>query len=237
MSVIQNHTPNSIKDLVFEGEENREFFEDFVNGFVSNKLLLLGTQGISKTTIANLLPKLIEGTDPFVLHLDGEERFDVKDAIKKVKGILNFAGTDTQKYQYIVFDEIDKVRTSLSAFWQLMDRWNDQVILIAIANEIGAIHKSIRSRLRTINLEPISAKSFLPRAMHILHAEDVMLSEMCVLEKLHAVEMFGDLRKYLYVIEDLIRNSRNDRLDPSCYESPRLTGSKPVLRIISPSTF
>lgn len=236
MSVIQNYPPKSIEDLVFEGEENRDFFKDFLNGYISNKLLLLGTQGISKTTIANLLPKLIEGTDPYVMHLEGEEKFDVKTAVKNVKGLLNLAGVDNQKYQYIIFDEIDKVRSSLSAFWQLMDRWNDQVIFIAIANEISAIHKSVRSRLRTINLEQISAKSFLPRAMHILHAENVMLSEMYVLDKLHAVEMFGDLRKYLYVVEDLIRNSRNDRLDPAFYESLRFTGSKPVLRIITPSS-
>lgn len=236
MSVIHNYIPNSIDDLVFESEQNRDFFADFVNGYVSNKLLLLGTQGISKTTIANLLPKLIEGNDPYVLRLDGEEKFDVKDAIKKVTGILNFAGNDTQQYQYIIFDEIDKVRTSLSAFWQLMDRWNEQVILIAIANEIASIHKSVRSRLRTIDLDPISAKSFLPRAMHILRAEKVLLSEIYVLERLHAVEMFGDLRKYLYVVEDLIRNSRNDRLDQSCYALPHLQGNKPVLRVITPSS-
>jgi DNA polymerase III delta prime subunit len=236
MSVIQKYSPKTIEDLVFENEDNRNFFNDFVNGYVSNKLLLLGTQGISKTTIANLLPKLIEGGDPYVLHLDGEEKFDVKDAIKKVKGILNFAGTDTQKYQYIIFDEIDKVRNNLSAFWQVMDRWNDQVILIAIANEITSIHKSVRSRLRTIKIDPISAESFLPRAMEILNAEGVMLNELYVLNKLHAVEAFGDLRKYLYVVEDLIRNSQNNRLDTSCYVTPSNQASKPVLRLINPSS-
>jgi replication-associated recombination protein RarA len=235
MSLFNKYQPTNVNDLVLEEEENRYFFRDLVEGIASNMLLLVGTQGVAKTTIAELLPKIIEGKDPYILRFDGEEKFDAKSASDKLKGQLQFAGVDDQKYQYVIFDELDKVKSNLSTFWQVMDNWNDRTIFIATANEMANIHKSMKSRLRTIELKKISAQTFLSRAMFIFKSEGENISEEFVLASLSKVEMFGDIRKYMYVVEEILRNSKKGRLHPKCYYGGREESNIPKLRVLHPS--
>ena len=119
------------------------------NGYIINKLCFVGTNGTGKSTAAHLMPILIEGFPPNTVHLVGEEKFDVSNAINQLSTINNFGWAD-QKYQYVLFDELDKVKNSLAALWQTMDKFNDKVIVIATANDFMKIEKAVRSRFQLL---------------------------------------------------------------------------------------
>ena len=54
MNLIEKYKPKNLSDLVLPNEKVRFLLEDIADGLVVNHLLLTGTQGAQKTTIAKL---------------------------------------------------------------------------------------------------------------------------------------------------------------------------------------
>ena len=125
MNLIEKYKPKNLSDLVLPNEKVRFLLEDIADGLVVNHLLLTGTRGAQKTTIAKLLPGFIEGTDPFIELIKGEADLDLAKTLRPLENIVMFGGLSSQKYQYVLFEELDKVKTNLSLFWQMMDGWGD----------------------------------------------------------------------------------------------------------------
>ena len=218
-TVLKNYPPIALNDLVVSDQGIKEFLEDYTKGYVVNNLLLVGNNGTGKSTIAKLLPTLVEGHNPHFDELQGTEGFDVNGAVTKLENIIHFAGLLDQKYHYIIFNELDKVKTNLAAFWQLMDAWGDRVVMIATANDYNKIDPCMRSRFKVVNLPPIKAKDFLPRAMEIFGKEKVNLKSDYMLEQLKLIEDFGDIRKYVDLLKDIYRKHRMDRIDQEHYNA------------------
>jgi len=218
-TVLKNYPPIALNDLVVSDQGIKEFLEDYTKGYVVNNLLLVGNNGTGKSTIAKLLPTLVEGHNPHFDELQGTEGFDVNGAVTKLENIKHFAGLLDQKYHYIIFNELDKVKTNLAAFWQLMDAWGDRVVMIATANDYNKIDPCMRSRFKVVNLPPIKAKDFLPRAMEIFGKEKVNLKSDYMLEQLKLIEDFGDIRKYVDLLKDIYRKHRMDRISQEHYNA------------------
>jgi DNA polymerase III delta prime subunit len=218
-TVLKNYPPIALNDLVVSDQGIKEFLEDYTKGYVVNNLLLVGNNGTGKSTIAKLLPTLVEGHNPHFDELQGTEGFDVNGAVTKLENIKHFAGLLDQKYHYIIFNELDKVKTNLAAFWQLMDAWGDRIVMIATANDYNKIDPCMRSRFKVVNLPPIKAKDFLPRAMEIFGKEKVNLKSDYMLEQLKLIEDFGDIRKYVDLLKDIYRKHRMDRIDQEHYNA------------------
>ena len=218
-TVLKNYPPIALNDLVVSDQGIKEFLEDYTKGYVVNNLLLVGNNGTGKSTIAKLLPTLVEGHNPHFDELHGTEGFDVNGAVTKLENIKHFAGLLDQKYHYIIFNELDKVKTNLAAFWQLMDAWGDRIVMIATANDYNKIDPCMRSRFKVVNLPPIKAKDFLPRAMEIFGKEKVNLKSDYMLEQLKLIEDFGDIRKYVDLLKDIYRKHRMDRIDQEHYNA------------------
>ena len=63
-TVLKNYPPIALNDLVVSDQGIKEFLEDYTKGYVVNNLLLVGNNGTGKSTIAKLLPTLVEGHNP-----------------------------------------------------------------------------------------------------------------------------------------------------------------------------
>jgi len=112
----------------------------------------------------------------------------------------------------------------LSLFWQMMDGWGDKVILLATANSYMAIDKSIRSRFKVIEMDPLTPEHFLCRAQVILKSESIHLKDEYVLEELRNREALKDIRKYMDVVCDIHRDYIRGRICKSKHScKPKLT--------------
>ncbi len=217
MDLLQKYLPTQLNELVITDDGVRYLLEDIVNGYKINNLLFIGTNGTAKSTIAKLLPTLIEGYEPFYNLIEGEEKLDVGFEINKLNNLNTFGGMMNQKYQYVIFNEIDKVKTNLALFWQLVDTWHSNIILIATANSYQSIDRCLRSRFKVVELANIKAIDFLPRAMKILSSEGISLEEAFVLSQLKLKENLSDIRKYMDVLSDIYRNHKAGRIQEVHY--------------------
>lgn len=216
MSLPNKYKPKALNDLVIPNTAIKDLLDDMANGYVINKICFVGTNGTGKSTAAHLLPELIEGFSPNTVNLIGEEKFDVSHAISQLSTINNF-GWSSQKYQYVLFDELDKVKNSLAALWQTMDTFNDKVIVIATANDFMKIEKAVRSRFQLLDFGLITADDFLPRAQQILGQEDITLKDSYVLGQLQTKQGLSDMRKYFDTLSDIQRNHNADRIQKIYY--------------------
>ena len=216
MSLLTKYKPQNLNDLVIPNTAIKDLLDDMTNGYIINKLCFLGTNGTGKSTAAQLMPTLIEGFPPNTVHLIGEEKFDVSNAINQLSNINNF-GWAGQKYQYVLFDELDKVKNSLSALWQTMDKFNDKVIVIATANDFMKIEKAVRSRFQLLDFGLITADDFLFRAQQILVQENITLKDSYVFGQLQTKESMSDMRKYFDTLSDIQRNHNAGRIQKIHY--------------------
>ena len=216
MSLLNKYKPKAVNDLVIPNTAIKDLLNDIANGYVINKLCFVGTNGTGKSTAAHLLPELIEGFSPNTVNLIGEEKFDVSHAINQLSTINNF-GWSSQKYQYVLFDELDKVKNSLAALWQTMDTFNDKVIVIATANDFMKIEKAVRSRFQLLDFGLITADDFLPRAQQILGQENIALKDGYVLGQLQTKQSLSDMRKYFDTLSDIQRNHNAGRIQQIHY--------------------
>jgi replication-associated recombination protein RarA len=218
-TMLKDYPPIILNDLVISDKGIKDFLGDFTKGYVVNNILLVGNNGTGKSTIAELLPNLVEGHEPHFEKFQGMEAFDVDGAITRLQNIKQFAGLLDQKYHYVIFNELDKVKTNLAAFWQLMDDWGGRIVMIATANDYNKIDPCMRSRFKVVNLPPIKANDFLPRAMEIFGKEKINLKSDYMLEQLKLREDFGDIRKYVDLLKDIYRNHRMGRIDQEHYNA------------------
>ena len=216
MSLLNKYKPKTLNDLVIPNTAIKDLLDDMANGYIINKLCFVGTNGTGKSTAAHLMPILIEGFPPNTVHLVGEEKFDVSNAINQLSTINTFGWAD-QKYQYVLFDELDKVKNSLAALWQTMDKFNDKVIVIATANDFMKIEKAVRSRFQLLDFGLITADDFLPRAQQILGQENIKLKDSYVLVQLQTKQSLSDMRKYFDTLSDVQRNHNAGRIQQTHY--------------------
>ena len=130
---------------------------------------------------------------------------------------INNFGWAAQKYQYVLFDELDKVKNSLAALWQTMDTFNDKVIVIATANDFMKIEKAVRSRFQLLDFGLITADDFLVRAQQILGQENITLKDSYVLGQLQTKQSLSDMRKYFDTLSDIQRNHNAGRIQQIHY--------------------
>ena len=216
MSLLNKYKPKTLNDLVIPNTAIKDLLDDMANGYIINKLCFVGTNGTGKSTAAHLMPILIEGFPPNTVHLVGEEKFAVSNALNQLSTINNFGWAD-QKYQYVLFDELDKVKNSLAALWQTMDKFNDKVIVIATANDFMKIEKAVRSRFQLLDFGLITADDFLPRAQQILGQENIKLKDSYVLVQLQTKQSLSDMRKYFDTLSDVQRNHNAGRIQQTHY--------------------
>ncbi len=210
MKCEEKYAPINLNEVLYPSMAVERRIKAYASKSLEGHILLHGPNGTSKTTIANLLPYAIDGQHAVIEDKDFEDVLGQKN----LKDYLHNACTINQwsvnepKF-YMVFHEFDNNSSKLHKLWTAMDDLGDMLMVIITTNEPTNIHKSVRDRCDVINLPAVTAKSFLPRAQHILQAEGLILPDYQVEHHLAKWEQFGSLRKYLRCLDELLFLNNN----------------------------
>ena len=228
MSIKTKYAPASLNDVVYPDDETEMIVKSLADGSLNEHVIFYGPRGTAKTTTANLLAQAIGGSSARI-----ESDFQNLMAMPSLKNYLQQACFNAHLFYesklILLFNEFDNYKPTPYQLWDAMDTLQGKgLVLIITTNDLMAIHASIRSRCRLIEFPAVSAAAMLPRAQQILKAEGLSLPDAQVLSYLKGQEHFGDHRKYIELLSELLL------IQKSGLSFPKWTAQKPNLTIVNP---
>ena len=182
------YQPQTINEVVFGNDESRLLIEDIVSGVMpfpfegKTGILLYGTFGTGKTTLARILPEAIEqGQTGQALSFDadffgcqqGHSGTVIADTLKKQNKVLSFNASGKH---YYIFDEVDNLSKTAQA--GLKTTLNSQRgTFILTTNNISQLDKGVKDRCVLVEMNAATDAEYLPLARRISADENVVLSD------------------------------------------------------------
>lgn len=207
MESAKKYAPTNLCEVVFPNQTVKTRITAYASSSLSGDLMLWGPNGTSKTTVANLLPYLIGGENPYI-ESDPDsllKQLDLKAYLSQASH--NASLFNTSPIVFLVFHEFDDAKGTMSKLWKALDEVNEpdrRAMLIVTTNNPMQIHQSLVARLDSVEFPKVKAMDFLPRAQFILEQEGVNLPNQQVIAILKTVESYGNLRKYCKKLDDII---------------------------------
>ncbi len=182
------YQPQTLSDFVFGNDESLQLIEDIVSGALpfpfegKTAILLFGTYGTGKTTLANLLPALIErgqtGEDlaaeaDFFGCQQGHTGTTILDLVKRQLSVNSFNNSGRH---YYIFDEVDSLSKTAQA--GLKTTLNSKrAAFILTTNNITQLDKGVKDRCVLVEMNAATDAELLPLARRIAADEGVVLND------------------------------------------------------------
>ncbi len=209
---VEKYRPSRIEDCILP-EQVKEQFQQFISKGEVPNLLLSGSAGTGKTTIARALCNEL-GCDYIVINGSDEGRQidTLRTKIKQFASAVSFEG----KTKVVILDEADymnrdSVQPALRAF---IETFSENCRFIFTCNYSNRLIEPLHSRTTVIDFKlapsdkPVLASKFLKRMEYILGNEGVEYSQRVLAELLN--KHFPDYRR---VINELQRYSVGGSID------------------------
>ena len=209
---VEKYRPSRIEDCILP-EQVKEQFQQFISKGEVPNLLLSGSAGTGKTTIARALCNEL-GCDYIVINGSDEGRQidTLRTKIKQFASAVSFEG----KTKVVILDEADymnrdSVQPALRAF---IETFSENCRFIFTCNYANRLIEPLHSRTTVIDFKlapsdrPVLASKILKRMEYILGTEGVDFSQRVLAELLN--KHFPDYRR---VINELQRYSVGGKID------------------------
>ena len=197
---VEKYRPQTIEECILPSDIKSTFQSFVTNGEVPN-LLLCGTAGIGKTTIAKALCKEL-GVDSYVINGSDEGRFldTVRNSAKQFASTVSL--TSSSKHKVIIIDEADNTTHDVQLLLRAsIEEFQKNCRFIFTCNFKNKIIEPLHSRTTVVEFNVRGktkqqlAAAFFDRCKGILVAEDVTFSDRVVAEVIQ--KYFPDFRRTL----------------------------------------
>jgi DNA polymerase III delta prime subunit len=196
---IEKYRPNIVDDCILPLRLKTFFNEQLANGELQN-LLLIGTPGVGKTTVAKALCRQL-GAD--VLFLNASEQGGIEILRTQIRSFASSMGFSDANHRCVILDEADYLNPSSTqpALRGFLEEFARNCRFILTANFGNRILDPIKSRCAVVDftlskdekLECIVA--FNKRILWILENENVSYDKVSVADVIK--KFFPDYRKIL----------------------------------------
>jgi len=210
------YVPTSLNDIIFGNPESKLRIYDIVTGAetlpASGKsgILLYGTWGTGKTTMATMLPDAIEkGRTDEELTMSADlircqQGFNGPQVIDFIAKVLDKNSLNASGLHYIIIDEVDLL--TKSAQESLKSAMNtSRCIFILTTNYIAYLDRGLLDRCVLVEMNAAAINDYLPLAKNLVSDMGVVMSDDDLLPTISAAK--GSLRNLIHNVERLARRS------------------------------
>ena len=217
---VEKYRPQNIKDCILPNEL-KSTFQQFVENEEIPNLLLTGTAGVGKTTVAKAMLEEIGCT---YMMINGSEESGIDTLRTKIK---NFASTVSMdgKRKYVILDEADYLnpQSTQPALRGFIEEFSKNCGFILTCNFRNRIIEPLHSRCSTVEFripneqKPKLAMNFMKRVQDILEKENVSYNEKVVADVIG--KFFPDWRRCLNELQRYSATGSIDAESSSIYQT------------------
>ena len=232
---VEKYRPQTIEECILPSEL-KQTFQQFVDNEEIPNLLLTGTAGVGKTTVAKAMLEQIGCT---YMMINGSEESGIDMLRTKIK---NFASTVSMdgKRKYVILDEADYLnpQSTQPALRGFIEEFSRNCGFILTCNFRNRIIEPLHSRCSTVEFripnaeKPQLAMGFMKRVQYILENENVKSDERVVAELIN--KFFPDWRRCL---NELQRYSATGNIDAGILVNLSDTSIKELVSFIKDKDF
>ena len=190
---LEQYKPNDVSDIVFGNKDSEEIIKMITSGEYpmpssgNTGILLYGSNGTGKSSLAKLLPSAIESIQTGNPAHTYEEQCGNGDSgvalLQRIDSRTDFASSNSSGLNYIILDEVD--RLSSTAMGNLKVLMNKKLCLfIMTTNFREKIERGVIDRSILVEMNQAPAEKWLPFAHRMLnnaslpHPEDIVLTRI-----------------------------------------------------------
>ena len=232
---VEKYRPVTVDDCILPSEL-KQTFQQFVDNEEIPNLLLTGTAGVGKTTIAKAMLEQIGCT---YMMINGSEESGIDTLRTKIK---NFASTVSMdgKRKYVILDEADYLnpQSTQPALRGFIEEFSRNCGFILTCNFRNRIIEPLHSRCSTGEFripneqKPKLATNFMKRVQDILEKENVSYNEKVVADVIG--KFFPDWRRCL---NELQRYSATGSIDAGILVNLSDTSVKELVSFVKDKDF
>lgn len=233
---VEKYRPKTIKDTVLS-PELKTLFQTFVDNNNVPNLLLTGSQGIGKTTVAKAMLEEL-GADYIVINGSDEGRLidTLRTKIKNFASSVSLAGGR----KYVILDEADycNAETVQPALRNFMEEFSKNCGFIMTCNFVNKIIQPLHSRCSVVEFKiankdkPAMAKELYARILDILKQENISFDEKVIQQVLG--KHFPDNRR---ILNELQRYSATGHIDSGILANLSETSIKELMQLLKDKEF
>lgn len=233
---VEKYRPKTISDTILT-PDLKKLFQTFVDNKNVPNLILTGSQGIGKTTVARAMLEELSA-DYIVINGSDEGRLidTLRTKIKNFASSVSLAGGR----KYVILDEADycNAETVQPALRNFMEEFSKNCGFIMTCNFVNKIIQPLHSRCSVIEFKmtnadkPAMAKEFFSKLKYILETENVSFEEKVVREVL--IKHFPDNRR---IINELQRYSATGSIDSGILANLGETSIKELMQLLKDKEF
>ena len=205
------YAPKTMADVVFPSQDAKQIITDMVELKRLNHLILYGSYGTGKTTVAELIPEAILGYKLGIdcINFDADHESGV-DNVRQLKRFVERICIGEKNVKFVIIDEVDSLSANAQKALRGVLNTADitDTFFIMTTNYIEKIEGGVRSRCKCIKFEDFSPDLWLPRAKIICEQEGIKITDDADL--LSIISNYGsDTRNLMGALEDVVREANS----------------------------